>query len=152
MNLKIKPSKSSDFLEVAALDRIAWKSNSHSEFIPDGEHVWRIWCENALMFTAFLDKKIVGAILAFPCLDDTFCIHKVFVHPTQRNQGIGAKLFEVLNSKLDELQKDGWLTVSPDNENARKLYAKWGFTNETFCKGFYRSYEDRFVLLRNFER
>jgi|AntRauTorckE5430_2_1112549.scaffolds.fasta_scaffold00629_3 phosphinothricin acetyltransferase len=148
MNLNIRPSKSSDFLEIAALDRIAWKSNAHSEFIPDGEHVWRVWCENALMFTALSEEKIIGAILAFPCLEGTFCIHKVFVHPNNQNQGIGAKLFEVLNSELDKLQKDGWLTVSPENENARKLYAKWGFTDETFHKGYYRSYEDRCVLMR----
>lgn len=148
MNLNIRPSEPGDFLEIAALDRIAWKSNSNSEFIPDGEHVWRIWCENALMFTALLEGQIIGAILAFPCLNDTFCIHKVFVHPDNRSQKIGARLFEALNSELDKLQKDGWLTVSPDNESAHKLYGKWGFTHETFYKGYYRSYEDRYVLMR----
>ena len=148
-NMIIRKTKTTDFLAIAALDRKAWKANSHGEFIPDGEHVWRVWCENALMFSAVQGEVIVGAILAFPCLDGSFCVHKVFVERNLNGQGIGTKLFEVLTKALDELAVTSWLTVSPDNENARKLYAKWGFTNETFRKGFYRSYEDRFVLLRN---
>ncbi len=146
--MEIRKTKTTDFLAIAALDRMAWKANSHSEFIPDGEHIWRVWCENAIMFSAIHEEEIIGAILAFPCLDGSFCIHKVFVAPKLRGQGIGTQLFKQLTKALDEINVDSWLTVSPDNENARKLYAKWGFTDATFKKGYYRSYEDRFVLLR----
>jgi len=36
-----------DFAEIAELDREVWGANRNSEFIPDGEHVWRIWIDHA---------------------------------------------------------------------------------------------------------
>ena len=39
--MEITRAKAGEFLEIAALDREAWKQNRNSEFIPDGEHVWR---------------------------------------------------------------------------------------------------------------
>lgn len=147
--MRVQRTKSSDFLPIAALDRVAWRHNAHSEFVPDGEHVWRIWCEHALTFAAWSDAgELVGGIVAFPCLDGTYCLHKVIVAESQRGQGVGAKLFEALFAELDTKGVDCFLTVDPANENARKLYRKWGFTREKFVAGFYREQEDRFVLTR----
>ena len=75
-----------DFLKISKLDRKVWKNNINSKFIPDGEHAWRIWVENALVFIAEKNHEVVGAILAFPCLSGEICIHKVFVKENERKK------------------------------------------------------------------
>jgi len=141
-----------DFLKISELDRKAWKENNNSKFIPDGEHAWRIWVENALVFIAEKNHKILGAILAFPCMSGEVCIHKVFVEENERGKNIGTKLFEILLNEIDKNKLNCFLTVDPDNKNAIKLYEKWGFTNKIFIKGYYREEEDRYVLSRFFEK
>lgn len=138
----------SDFLAIAELDRNAWKHNKNSQFIPDGEHVWRLWVEHALVFLAKEQNVVIGAILAFPCVSGKWCVHKVFVDNKKRGLGIGTRLFEFLLEEIDKMSVDCFLTVDPVNESALRLYEKWGFTERNFVKGYYRSNEDRFVLTR----
>lgn len=145
---EVQRAEPGDFLEIAALDRTAWKANRNSEFIPDGEHVWRLWTEHALTFVVRREGALRGAIVAFPCLDGRFCVHKVMVEPAERGRGLGSLLFERLLAELDERAADAFLTVDPENGAALALYAKWGFDERTFVSGFYRAAEDRFVLLR----
>lgn len=146
--MEYRRAKPADFLNIAALDRQAWKSNRHPEFIPDGEHVWRIWCEYALVYCAEAAGEIAGAVLAFPCSGGMYCLHKVFVSDAHRGQGIGSRLFDVLLAEIDRLGVAVFLTVDPVNEPAIRLYEKWGFTERRFVAGFYREQEDRFVLTR----
>ncbi len=146
--IRIQKARVKDFLSIAQLDRKAWRQNRSSKFIPDGEHAWRLWVEHALVYSAKEERKIMGAILAFPCLSGDFCIHKVFVEPTVRKMKIGTRLFKKLLQDLDRRGVHSFLTVDPLNENALALYTKWGFTERTFVKGFYRENEDRLVLKR----
>ena len=146
--IRIRKAKPQDFLEIAKLDRRAWRKNRNSRHIPDGEHAWRLWAEHALVYCAWSEGKMAGAILAFPCLAGEFCIHKVFVAPGLRGKKIGTRLFEKLLRDLDRRGVGSFLTVDPRNESALALYAKWGFTGRTFVKGFYRKNEDRLVLKR----
>lgn len=148
MQINFEKAQITDFLSIAELDRIAWKQNRNSEFIPDGEHVWRLWVEHALVFSAKQSDKLIGSILAFPCISGVYCVHKVFVDQLQRGNGIGSKLFEILLQEIDALKVDCFLTVDPLNEAAIRLYAKWGFIDKLFVKGYYRSNEDRYVLTR----
>ena len=146
--MQIRRAAPSDFLAIAALDREAWKESDNSEFIPDGEHIWRLWMEHAIVFCAEVDAQIVGAILAFPCMNGLYCIHKVFVQKNFRGQGIGSQMFEVLLEDIDEQNLSTFLTVAPDNEAAIALYEKWGFTERRFVEGYYRPVENRYVLSR----
>lgn len=142
-----------DFIDIAALDRQAWNQAKHSELIPDGEHVWRIWCEHALVYIGRSeDDEILGALVAFPCLDGAFCLHKVMVAEKCRGKGLGRKLFEALFCELDLRERNCFLTVSPSNANALKLYRNWGFDQEEFVSGYYREDEDRLVLTRRGRR
>lgn len=138
-----------DFLGIASLDRRAWRDNRNPEFIPDGEHVWRVWMDAAHVFIASDQATIVGAILAFPTRSGALCVHKVMVDQAWRGRGIGTRLFELL---LAEVDRDGgaacYLTVDPINAAALKLYEKWGFTERQFIAGYYRPHEDRYVLTR----
>jgi hypothetical protein len=51
MQTDIEAARPEDFLHVAALDRIAWPVLPDT-FIPDGEHIWRVWCEHANVLVA----------------------------------------------------------------------------------------------------
>lgn len=138
-----------DFLGIAALDRCAWVDNRNAEFIPDGEHVWRIWVDAAYLYVARHAKAIVGAIVAFPTRTGTLCVHKVMVAKAYRGQGIGTRLFELLLAEIDACaQISCYLTVDPSNAAALRLYAKWGFTERQYVAGYYRAHEDRYLIIR----
>lgn len=151
--IKIRKAKITDFIAIAALDRIAWLDNKCSEFIPDGEHVWRIWVEHALVYCAENnDGDIVAAILAFPTQQNSYCVHKVFVAKEFKAKGIGSKLFACLLKALDSLSVTSFLTVDPENSAAIALYKKWGYTSSVLVKGYYRPEEDRLVLTRLYHK
>jgi len=147
--LWIERAMPGDFLAIADLDRRAWPENVNGDSIPDGEHVWRIWCEHAWTWVARAqEKRVVGALVAFPCVDGSSCVHKVMVAESWRGRGIGSLLFQPLFEVLDTSGTDCFLTVDPSNESAVRLYRNWGFTRDRFVKGYYRSHEDRLVLTR----
>ena len=146
--VRIRRSKPGDFLAVAELDRVAWRRNLHSTYIPDGEHVWRLWCETALTFVAVHRAETIGAILAFPTAKGGYWLHKVMVAEPWRGQGIASALFDALLKRIDKLGVALALTVDPANDAALRLYAKWGFTRRRFVRSFYRASEDRYVLTR----
>ena len=137
-----------DFLQIAELDRLSWQDNKSFEFIPDGEHVWRLWVEHALVYIAKEEMQVVGAVVAFPGKSGIWCLHKVFVAPGHRGYGVATQLLGNLLQALDEIRVDCFLTVDPENDSALKLYEKLGFSEKQYVKGYYRPYEDRLVLTR----
>ena len=148
-HIKIQPANALDFIAIAALDRIAWKEGPESEFIPDGEHVWRVWTEHALTFIARDNYgDLIGVVLAFSTVRHGYCLHKIMVVKKHRNQGICAKLLTALLAAIDSENASCFLTVSPANHDALKLYRQRGFTQEEFHVGYYRATEDRFLLTR----
>ena len=146
--MEITKAQISDFLQIAELDRIAWLDNGKSEFIPDGEHAWRLWVEHALVVCAKEGQQIFGVALAFPSTNNTYCLHKVFVAKGARGKGLGRKLMSTLNHDFDQLSTSAFLTVDPNNTNAIDLYRKLGFTLEKYVEGYYRPQEHRIVLTR----
>jgi len=137
-----------DFLEIARLDRVAWRGNRCGEHIPDGEHVWRVWVEHTLVFCAKNENIIVGVAAAFPCVSSQYCLHKIFVDHDFRKNGIGAKLLELVVGEMDNIGADCFLTVDPANTSAVTLYEKFGFSEKMLVKGYYRDNEDRYVMTR----
>lgn len=150
--MEFRKAKTTEFTDIARLDRVAWLESFKGEFIPDGEHVWRIWVEYALTFVAVEEGKIVGVSLAFPCNDGKYDVHKLFVAKEHRGKGIGTELMRILIDGLDTLKVDSFLTVYPKNLPAIALYNKLGFSDKKFEKDFYGEDEDRFVLTRLFEK
>lgn len=148
--IEIARAARKDFLAVAALDRDAWIHAPQGENIPDGEHVWGVWCAHALTFVAKAQGRIVGASLAFPCADrqDLYCLHKIMVREQDRGRGVGSRLMDATLAETDRRGVDVFLTVDPSNRTALALYEKWGFTEREFVAGYYRDSEDRFVLTR----
>ncbi|SMN10903.1 putative acetyltransferase [uncultured Candidatus Thioglobus sp.] len=97
----IRQAKNADFLQISELDRISWGDKSVNRYIPDGEHVWRLWVEYALVFCCFDNDKIIGVSLAFPTVRNLFAVHKIFVDKSYRNNGIGTVLFEKTITKKE---------------------------------------------------
>lgn len=147
----IRKAEIKDFLEISQLDRIAWGKNKDADFVPDGEHSWRLWVEHALVFCAVDDDKIIGVILAFPTNNSSeYFLHKIFIDYNYRNKKVGQKLFEPLCNSLDELKVDCILTTDPINKVMIHTCSKFGFIEKKLVKGYYREYEDRYVITRKY--
>ncbi len=151
-NFIIKKAKNADFLQIAELDRISWGDDIINQYIPDGEHAWRLWVEYALVFCCFDNKKIIGITLAFPTLKNIFALHKIFVDKDYRNLSVGTLLFKKTIKEMDSLKQDSFLTVSPKNTGAMKLYENIGYEFDRLVKGYYRESEDRIVMVRKFKK
>ena len=148
---KIERASPSDFLNVAALDRIAWPDVPHT-FIPDGEHIWRVWCDHATLLVARLTEgnsldessDVAGALVMFPTADGEIVLHKIMVHPDCRGLGIGSALMREALSRADA---PVLLTVDPGNEAAVQLYRNFGFEIRERIDGYYRPHEDRNLMV-----
>ena len=141
----IEQAVPTDFLEIAALDRVAWVHTGET-FIPDGEHAWRVWCEYAtvLVFRSVAPNPIGGTLLMFPTVDGEEFLHKIMVHPDYRGTGIGTRLMQ---AGLETATAPVLLTVDPANERAVALYQNFGFSVRERIDGFYRPHEDRLIMV-----
>jgi len=145
----IEIARTTDFLHVAALDRISW-FDSGADFIPDGEHVWRVWCEYATVLVIRSQEPltessdIAGALVMFPTQKHELFLHKIMVHPACRGHGLGTKLMQagLLRATAPVL-----LTVNPANHAAVHVYEKLGFQVRELVQGYYRSHEHRYVMV-----
>lgn len=150
MSIRIEPARSTDYLNVAALDRLAWPIVP-DVFIPDGEHIWRVWSDTATLLVARRvddaplaeSHDIAGALVQFPTKRGELFLHKIMVHPSCRGTGIGTELMKVA---LAEADVPVLLTVDPSNAPAVKLYQSLGFTIREHIRGFYRPHEDRYLM------
>lgn len=148
MSRRIDHARPADFLNIAALDRIAWLHTGEPH-IADGEHVWRVWCQYATVLIArhsgLLPDSgdVAGALVMFPTNAGEWFLHKIMVHPDCRGAGLGTLL---LQRGLAGADAPVLLTVDPRNEAAVHLYEKFGFTVREHVVGFYRPHEDRYVM------
>lgn len=99
-------------------------------------HTWKMWEDCTLIFVGTVDERIIGAALAFPTINQSFCLHKVFVKREELNQGIRKQLMQKLLEAL--ATHPTFLTVNPKNRNALKLYEKLGFVDREFVPNFYK--------------
>lgn len=150
MKFEIVEAQADEFLDIAALDRIAWP-DLNDTFIPDGEHIWRVWCDHATLLVArVIDRdplsasnNVAGALVMFPTRDGELFLHKVMVHPICRGKGIGTALME---AALAAAKVPVLLTVDPLNASAVALYERFGFGVREQIDGFYRPHEDRLIM------
>jgi len=151
MNYRIEPAEANEFLFIAALDRLAWP-NEPETFIPDGEHIWRVWCDYATLLAARRTTgnplpetgPIAGALVMFPTNGGELFLHKIMVHPDCRGEGIGTALMQ---AALNQAERPVLLTVAPGNESAIALYRKLGFEVLERRDGYYRPHEDRYIMV-----
>ncbi len=149
MTRSIRRAGVPDWIAIAELDETGWSANRHADRIPDGEHVWRLWVEHAVVLIAEADGELIGFALAFPTLKaGKFFVHKMLVDAGHRGRGVGDALMGALTAHADA--KGFALTLTTDTNNARMhaVCAKHGFDQGAMHAGFYRPHEDRLVLRR----
>lgn len=150
MKFEISAARTDEFLDVAALDRIAWP-DLNDTYIPDGEHIWRVWCDHATLLVArVIDRdpfsetnRIAGALVMFPSQSGELFLHKIMVHPVCRGKGVGTAL---MKAALASAEVPVLLTVDPDNSPAVSLYEQFGFRTRERINGYYRPHEDRLIM------
>lgn len=150
MEFHIDEATSNDVLNVAALDRITWPDMPDT-FIPDGEHIWRVWCDHAVLLVARVDGRgplsqsedIAGALVMFPTKGHELFLHKIMVHPICRAKGIGTAL---MKAALQGASAPVMLSVDPENDAAVSLYEQFGFSTRERIDGYYRPHEDRLMM------
>ena len=152
MSCTIETASDRDYLHVAALDRISWPV-APDLFIPDGEHIWRIWCDMATLLVARRpgdsdplseSGDIAGALVMFPTNASELCLHKIMVHPECRGSGIGTQL---MRAGLARANMPVLLTVDPSNNAAVTLYQNFGFDVREQIDGYYRPHEHRLIMV-----
>lgn len=142
-------AKVEDFPAIALLDRASWSDNRNSEFIPDGEHVWRVWIEHAYVCVAVANQKIIGVALSFPSTQaNVHFLHKIFLAKEYRRQGVGEKLLARMCVKYDECGITAQLTTDTNNTAMQCLAETLDFSEKELVKGYYRNNEDRLVITR----
>ncbi len=157
-NVIIELARSTDYLKIAALDRLAWPVVP-DVFIPDGEHIWRVWSDTATLLVARVAEAtspslrdshdIAGALVQFPTKQGELFLHKIMVHPDCRGAGIGTKLMQAALAQADA---PVLLTVDPNNTPAVRLYEQLGFTVREQIRGFYRPHEDRYLMVHSMSK
>ncbi len=148
----IEAARPNDYLKVAALDRLAWPIEPET-YIPDGEHIWRVWSDYATLLVARetgigpTDEgtdDVRGALVMFPTSSSELFLHKIMVHPSCRGFGVGTKL---MRTALNQADRSVLLTVDPNNKAAVQLYENMGYAVRERIDGFYRPHEDRLLMV-----
>ncbi len=148
-NVEVRWAAINDFSDVAELDRSSWRDNRNSEFIPDGEHVWRIWIEHAYVCVAIEEDNIVGATLSVPSTkSDIHFVHKIFITVEYRGLGVGKKLLNKLCRKYDENNITAYLTTDTNNQAMQRLAEVAGFSERELVRGYNRKDGDRWLYKR----
>lgn len=150
MSYSIEHAAPGDFLKIAALDRMAWPIRQ-DVFIPDGEHIWRVWCQYATVLVARLAiptetevGDIGGALVMFPTKTEELFLHKIMVHESLRGKGLGSQLMQ---AGLAQADAPVLLTVDPTNTAAVHLYESFGFRVREHIEGYYRPHEHRYLMV-----
>lgn len=146
--MRTRPAVRTDYLELASLDREVWLPYPNGAHLPDGEHTWRHWIEDAIVFALCDGETIVGGAVAFLRLDGGFWLHKIFVQPSYRKQGGGRLLMQSMLAVIDLRKADCYLTVNPANQHAVALYRSFGFAADAIMEGYYRKDEPRYEMRR----
>jgi phosphinothricin acetyltransferase len=147
--MKVERPTCSSFLEISELDRTAWSENRNSEYIPDGEHIWRLWVEFSSVYVVINEGRIIAAAIMFSANSgNLMLLHKVFVKSDFMGRGVGSMLFERITSDLDNDHMDCMLTTDPINIKMIKICEKYKFTERHLVKSYYRKEEDRYVIYR----
>jgi len=97
------------------------------------------------------EEKIVGFTVATVVHDNSqqAWILRMMVGDGFRHCGIGTALLrEICRVLADRGITDIYLTVSPKNEPAVRLYTHEGFTRESLVPAYFGEDEDRFVMKR----
>lgn len=97
-----------------------------------------------------INGKVKGYIGLW--IDENAEIVNFYVDKKYQGKGFGSMIMDfVIQLCLMSKVKNISLEVRNSNENAKKLYTKFGFINSHLRKDYYSDGEDAIVMIRNFE-
>jgi [ribosomal protein S18]-alanine N-acetyltransferase len=104
---------------------------------------------DAEMILAEADGRVIGYAIFWTVLDQSE-LGNVAVTPAWRRRGIGEVLVaEVIRRAEGQGVREVFLEVRPSNENARRLYERFGFSQVGRRRNYYQApVEDALVLRR----
>ena len=130
----IIPMKDKDIPQVVDIEQRSFKFPKPEAIFREDEHKYLL---------AKDDSKVVGYIGIEKILDEVHIINMA-IDPDYRQQGIGKRLMQHVLNDEDVF----FLEVRVSNENAKKIYEKYGFKVINTRKGYYADGEDAFVMRR----
>ena len=105
---------------------------------------------NSKYIVAKLENKIVGFSGIWFSVDDAH-ITNIVVHKNFRHNGIGSKMLERLIDIAKHYNKTSLtLEVNTKNNDAQKLYFKYGFENLGIRKKYYKNLDDAYIMTLHF--
>jgi [ribosomal protein S18]-alanine N-acetyltransferase len=133
--------------DVPAVLAIEYESYS----VPWSESTFRglLRRRDAELIVAEADCRIVGYAIFWTVLDQSE-LGNVAVTPAWRRRGVGEILVaEVIRRTAEQGVREVFLEVRPSNEQARRLYERFGFTQVGRRRNYYQApVEDALVLRR----
>jgi len=139
----VRPAKLFDMPEIVRIERVSFR-----EQYPRG--VFLIFLENNpdTFLVAEYNGKVIGYVMAYLRPDLEGHVMSIAVDPDYRGRGIGSAL---LSEVIERLAARGakWigLEVRVSNENAIKLYERFGFKKIKRVIGYYSDGEDAYYML-----
>jgi len=147
IQFRIRRAVPSDLAALAAIERdsfaIPWTEASLADELTGSEH-------SIMLVAETTEGAVVGYIGCWIVVDEGQ-INNIAVSPIWRRAGIGgALLAALLNKGRERGLKQYILEVRPSNTAARRLYARFGFTDVGLRKGYYSdNHEDAIIILKN---
>jgi Acetyltransferases len=146
-NLQIRPYADRDFPEVTDLEIAGIHEPYRSAvFVRQQAAI-----SPQTFLVAVEEERIVGFTVAAVVRDDPSraWILRMMVGDGFRHCGIGTALLrEACRVLAENGVSEIFLTVSPENEPAIRLYTHEGFTQESLVPAYFGAGEDRFVMKR----
>jgi ribosomal-protein-alanine N-acetyltransferase len=146
-HIRIRRATPADLAALVAIERdsfaIPWTEASLAEELTGSEH-------SIMLVAETTEGAVVGYIGCWIVVDEGQ-INNIAVSPIWRRAGIGgALLAALLNKGRERGLKRYVLEVRPSNTAARRLYARFGFTDVGLRKGYYSdNHEDAIIMLKN---
>jgi ribosomal-protein-alanine N-acetyltransferase len=147
-SVQIRPARVADIAMLAQLEQQIFETVVYPEFFFRQAH--DLWPDFLLL--AWLDGHLVGYLLAAPGQQgvETIGILSLGVASQSRGYGVGKALLHYFLQHCPEHTRRLWLTVSPDNEAALRLYQQLGFYQEQYYPDYYGVGEHRLLLAKQF--
>ncbi len=142
----VRPFRDADFSAVWALERVRdVEGYASAVTIRQAAALWP-----AMLLVADEDGDAVGFTIGAASSDPTVgWVLRLKVREDRQRQGCAtALLCAVLERLLDGGVRTVRLTVAPENEPARALYAGFGFLEEAVLPDYFGPGEDRLLLAR----
>ncbi|QDA32080.1 ribosomal-protein-alanine N-acetyltransferase [Thermococcus indicus] len=139
----IRPARLFDIPEVMRIER-----ESFREDYPRG--VFLVFLENNpdTFLVAEYNGKVIGYVMGYLRPDLEGHIMSIAVDPAYRGNGIGSALLtEVIERLINRGARYIGLEVRVSNENAIKLYERFGFRRIKRIIGYYADGEDAYYML-----